>query len=105
MAEKTREEVETDFIGLLTQSTYQTIERRRDFAPKFFKLALGWIGFIIVILLLQGFRLLGFQLSNSVVIAALGATTANVLGLLVIVARNVFPPDEADLLRALQKKP
>jgi hypothetical protein len=42
-------------------------------------------------LLLQGFSIWHFKLSDNVLLAAIGSTTANVIGMLVIVLRHLVP--------------
>jgi hypothetical protein len=68
---------------------------RQRHAEWLFKLTVGWIAALGVIVLLQGFHLY-FQLSDTVMIAFMTSTTATVLGLYGIAAywmyRNGKPP-------------
>jgi len=50
-----------------------------------------WLAGLITILLFQGWGFYGFKLSHAVVIAFIGGTTGNVIGLLFIVLRYLFP--------------
>jgi hypothetical protein len=52
----------------------------------------GWVTAIFVLLVLNGFgAAIYFKLSDSVLLAAIGSTTANILGIFYIVARYLFP--------------
>jgi hypothetical protein len=44
-----------------------------------------------VVVFVQGFRLLGFGLSEPVMLALLGSTTLSVIGIFLIVANYLFP--------------
>jgi hypothetical protein len=69
----------------------QDIELRRDYARDVFKLIVFWLAFVGLIVLLQGFKLLGYILADSVMIALITTTTASVIGILLIVVRYLFP--------------
>ncbi len=76
----------------------QDIKLRKKYASLFFKLGCTWICVIIVILGFQGFGESGFyglyfRLDKDVVLAAIGATTVNILGLLYVVAKYLFPKE------------
>jgi hypothetical protein len=64
---------------------------RDKWAKKLFPLCTGWLIAVVVVLVLQGFHLGGFHLDNSVLIAFIGTTTADVLGLGYIVVNYLFP--------------
>lgn len=49
-------------------------------------------------LFMQGFSVKGFALPDSVLMLLLGTTTANVIGLFIIVANYLFPKNARDLL-------
>ena len=73
----------------------QDTDERKKYARLFFGLSCAWIVTIIVILLLDGFGWWSFKLSDSVVLATIGSTTVNVLGILYIVANYLFPKKPA----------
>ena len=107
IAEAVRKELENE--------DYKTeIDSRRKYAKGLFRLVSWWIFAILVILLLQGFMgrggmpldvkyadiahtssewkgVLHFELSENVLLALIGGTTAGVLGLFHIVAVHFFP--------------
>lgn len=68
------------------------IEQRKEFADKIFKLIVWWLIAIFSVLLLQGFggRIGWAALSDGVMLALIGGTTANVLGIFAIVANYIF---------------
>ena len=80
-----RERTQAETYGLL-----QDIEERKAYASKIFKLICSWIGGVFFILVMSGFQL-HFKLSDSVLIALVGGTTASVIGIFVVVANYLFP--------------
>ena len=64
---------------------------RKEYAKKIFGLTCAWVGAIYLLLLLQGFNYSGFKLSDNVLLAAIGSTTANIIGVFLIVTRYFFP--------------
>jgi hypothetical protein len=78
------------------ESYRQDTGERKRYAGHFFVLSCIWVGVIVAILLLQGFGSfwfgkMPFKLSEPVVLAVIGSTTLNILGILYIVANYLFP--------------
>jgi hypothetical protein len=74
----------------------QDTAERKMYARHFFILSCAWICIITAILLLQGFGSFWygrfpFKLSEPVVLAVIGSTTVNILGILYVVANYLFP--------------
>lgn len=87
----------------------QDIKARKRYARCIFRLIVWWLVAIFLLLLLQGFLSgnkievlwppplnwwkthIGFRLADSVLLALIGGTTANVLGIFVLVVRYLFP--------------
>jgi hypothetical protein len=69
----------------------QDIAERKKYAKSFFILSCIWLLLVAVLLLFQGFGLAHFRLGEPVMLAAIGATTVNVLGILYVVANYLFP--------------
>jgi hypothetical protein len=69
----------------------QFLAFRRWLVPSLFALTVGWLVFVGWIVLRE--ELQHGKLSDAVLIALLGTATANVLGLLVIVLKSIFPLD------------
>jgi len=68
----------------------QDIKERKKYAFRIFLLVAFWITAVLVIIILQGFSVCGFHLSDSILLAAIGSTTANVIGILIIVIKYLF---------------
>lgn len=106
--EKEQLRVEIEKLRAELDSFKQDIQQRRTFAPKLYLLTCWWLGSVTLILLLQGLsegRLHFFRLSDSVLIALLGTTTVNVVGLFYVVAKYLFPEKSGNLVRAAEAKP
>ena len=90
------------------QSFRQDTEQRKSFANRIFILIAIWLVAIFIVLLLVGFlgegaKISGtcfgkefvfapkFKLSDAVIIALIGGTTVNVLGILILVVQYLFP--------------
>jgi hypothetical protein len=69
----------------------QFLEFRRWLVPSLFALTVVWLVFVGCIVLRE--ELQHGRLSDTVLIALLGTATANVLGLLIIVLKSIFPLD------------
>jgi len=69
----------------------QFLSFRRWLVPSLFALTVAWLVFVGAIILREELR--NGHLSDAVLIALLGTATANVLGLLVIVLKSIFPLD------------
>lgn len=73
----------------------EDIAARKQYAKNIFVLTCLWVGGIYALLLLQGFAFRGFRLADSVMLAAIGSTTANIIGVFLIVTRYFFPKRRA----------
>lgn len=80
-----REEKHLHNIGL-----DQDIRAQKKYAFRIFLLVAFWITAVLGILVLQGFVVRGFHLSDSVLLAAIGSTIANIIGILVIVVKYLI---------------
>ncbi len=84
---------------LLLEGLKQDLELREAFAWDIFYLIVAWLILIFLILLLQAFSATIFQhsfrLSDAVLLALIGGTTVNVLGIFIIVVRYLFPQRSA----------
>lgn len=80
---------------LLLEGLEQDIELRKKFAWGIFILIVAWLALVFVVLFVQGFSASicdhQFRLSDQVLLALIAGTTANVLGIFVIVVRYLFP--------------
>jgi hypothetical protein len=90
------EDLEKQHTKALLQGLLQDINERKKYAKCFFILACCWLGAITGLLLLHGFGSfwfgrMPFKLPDSVLLAVIGSTTVNVLGILYVVANYLFP--------------
>lgn len=69
-------------------------QQREKWGERVFWLLLGWLVSVVLVVLvvvLDGLQVAGFHLDNSVLIAFIGTTTADVLGIGYVVANFLFP--------------
>lgn len=85
---------------LKNDSLEQDIALRKRFAYLFFILAVGWLFGVFGVVLLQGFKFLGFGIGEGEMIALLTTTTVNIVSLLAIVASYIFPKPRQDQTKA-----
>lgn len=78
------------YKDILFKGIEQDIKERKNYASKVYYLVCGWLGFIALILLLQGFKPGGFGLDSEVLKWAIVTMGLNVLGLLFAVIRYLF---------------
>ena len=67
------------------------ISQRESYAFRVFVLLCVWLIGMFAVLGLQGFKCHGFLLSDNVLLALIGGTTANVFGLFLVVMNYLFP--------------
>jgi hypothetical protein len=95
-----RQEREAHLTGIL-----QDIAERKTYANRIFWLLVGWLSGVFTLLMLQGvlspWR--WFNLDKAVLIAAIGGTTVNVIGIFIVVARYLFPR-RLDEMRPFQER-
>lgn len=72
----------------------QDREERKRYADLIFKLICYWLIAVFGLLLVQGQDWFHFELSNGVLLAVVGSTTANVLGIFWLVANYLFPRND-----------
>src|SRR5439155_10188908 len=84
------QELEKDRKKLLNLELKQKIGARQAYTLAIFGLATAWIIGIYLLLVFEGFAFHCFHLDNSVLLAAIGSTTANVIALLFIIVKFLF---------------
>ena len=83
-------QVELDRARII--SLRQDTNERKKYAPRIFYFLCIWIGLLFLLLFAQGLAYwTHFSLSEHVLLAIIGGTTADVLGLFYIVTRYLFP--------------
>lgn len=73
------------------ESLKQDRTQRKEFAGKIYGLICVWLIGLAILLLLRAWNAWGFYLSDTVLIALITTTSANVIGLLAIVILYLFP--------------
>jgi hypothetical protein len=86
-----KQKLEIERLTLVNAGVRQDAAHRHNWGKNLFPVCAGWIVTVAAILVLEGFHVRGFHLDNSVLIAFIGTTTANVLGLGYIVVNYLFP--------------
>jgi hypothetical protein len=76
------------------ESNRRDMDARHEYAWRIFVLIVVWLIAILLTLIFQAFHFWTFRLSNSIVLALIGGTTASVLALFTIVAQYFFPSPE-----------
>ena len=71
----------------------QDLKERKDYAKKIYELIRWWLIGMFALLVAQGFlpETKWFNLGEAVIMAAIGGTTLNVLGIFIIVVNYLFP--------------
>ena len=68
------------------------IKQKKEFS-KFIKgLVIAWVAFIVFMVVFSGVKLI--QLSDSVLVALIAGTSVNIIGLIMIIVRHLFPSSE-----------
>jgi hypothetical protein len=83
-------QAQIDRYKLESEEMRDNILRRGNWGNRIFWLLLIWLFSVIGVVVLQGFGAWHFHLDNSVLLTFIGTTTADVLGLGVIVANYLF---------------
>lgn len=78
----------------MLQGKKQDRRQRKHFAYWIFGFVCAYMLLVLTVVLFVGIRCLGFALSDGVLVTLLSTTTANVLGLFIIVAKYLFHTKE-----------
>jgi ferric-dicitrate binding protein FerR (iron transport regulator) len=96
-----KEKARADTLTLQNNELAQNTELRRNLAERTIKIVCFWLLGVLVVVLLSGFdwpsrtgalNVPTFSLSDGALIALLTTTTVNVIGLLLTITLNLFPP-------------
>ena len=79
------------------QETRDLHDLRFEYTDKIFKLVCGWLLCVILSVMLSGFKVWSFSLSDAVLIAFITSTTINVVGLFIVVAKWMYPASSSAL--------
>jgi hypothetical protein len=103
--EKAKDEIEklkADSLGL-QNTRFESDTRLRDLLAKIFTMIIAfWL--LGVILILVGNNCNHYNLSENVLIALLVTSTANVIGMMAIILKNLFPSFEKEKPQVIKPK-
>lgn len=85
--------ISNDNIAEEIESLKQDRDQRKQFAERIFLSVQNYMIIIVCLLFVQGFNVLYFSLSDTVLVTLLGTTTVNVIGIFAFVARYLFHRD------------
>lgn len=77
------------FLKCMVSDMENTVKFKAFFSPNVFDLIKTWLAFVALIILFTGWGCL--KLSDNVLITLLSTTTIEILGLLAIILRHLFP--------------
>lgn len=99
------ERLRADVENLKGQQTYDDVRTRmmEPYAGKVFNFLVGYCGFVGVIILLSGFKIGGFEISDTVLSVIAGSTAASAIGLVGFVVSGLFGAAKAT--RATSRRP
>ncbi|MGO9678886.1 MAG: hypothetical protein ACLPW4_16705 [Candidatus Sulfotelmatobacter sp.] len=86
-----KQKLQLEKLTLDNAALRQDTAHRDRWGKRLFPLCAGWLVAVVVVLTLEGFHIYGFHLDNAVLIAFIGTTTVDVLGLGYIVVNYLFP--------------
>jgi hypothetical protein len=72
------------------ESDRQDRKERKNYADKVYRLIFGFLVIVLLIVIASGIKWLCFNLSDNVLITLLTTTSANVIGIFMIVMRYLF---------------
>ena len=84
-------QTEIDSLKAKVKSHEQDIEARRLYANRIFWLIASWMLAVFFFLIVGGFSWGNFDLTDTVLVTLIGGTTANVIGIFLIVVAYLFP--------------
>jgi hypothetical protein len=88
------QKLQLDKTKITNEALRKDAEHRDKWAGRLFPVCTWWLVAVVLVMGLEGFHLWGFHLDNSVLIAFIGTTTADVLGLGYIVVNYLFPKSQ-----------
>ena len=89
-----QEQYDEERRGQLLNAYAHDLNLRRDYTPKLFKLVTVWLVFVAIFLVIASVPGVGLKVSDVVLVALLGQSTATVVGLFIVVARWIYPKRE-----------
>lgn len=82
---------------LLEEAAIKEAQQREGLGRKISRLVVAWLFVVLAILILDGWNIRGFDESDGVILMLLGTTTANIIGLFVIVLQYFYRSSALDI--------
>jgi len=89
--EKVEKRFKLDKLSLQNQGLEQLIQLRTEYSKKIFGFLIFWSIGVGLVLIFQAFNIWGFSLPESVLDVLVGSTTVNVIALVGLVVKGLFP--------------
>ena len=86
----------SDLLKQELKEAQDTHKLRLGYTGKIFWLVVAWLVCVLAAVLMSGFSVGGFSLSDKVIITFITSTTINVVGLFLVVAKWMFPSSRRD---------
>lgn len=67
------------------------LKAKEEWSPKIFWMAVGWLVFVAVVLVLHAYQCRGFTLPTPVLSILAGTSTTNFVGLVIVLAKHFYP--------------
>jgi len=83
--------LENNTRNLANEGQKQDTQERKKYAQRIFWMLSGWLVVVLFALVTSGLKLWDFRLSDSILLALIGSTTANVAGFFFAVVKYLFP--------------
>lgn len=96
LSKKEQQDYESKFREARLDSYLTTIDQRKKFARNIFVIIVTWLFLVTFIIFANGCRWWGFTLYETSFTVLIGTTTANIIGLAVIVLKYVFKDHPMD---------
>jgi len=93
LSRKEAEDYDLEAKRALVLSAFQDIKERKRYAFLIFLMVVGWLFSIVGIIIFCGLNML--EISDTVLLGLIGATTVNVTTFFVIVTKYLFPSTSA----------
>ncbi|MEO5891779.1 MAG: hypothetical protein ABIQ31_16145 [Ferruginibacter sp.] len=83
-------------LEVYNSTASQNISERKKYATMIFRLTVGWTIAIFFVIILNGFNLYCFYISDKVLITLITTTTINFLGFFLLVTKYLFNTKETE---------
>lgn len=89
--EQKKQQTHLDLLTLQNEALQGVIQLRKEYSRNILRFLICWSAGVGLVLMFQGFKLWGFSLPESVLDFLVGSTTVNVIALVGLVVKGLFP--------------